>query len=118
MTAELVSRTEIAAVYGVTDNAVDKWTRSGEFPEPRVTLTYPRGAYRRWDAAEVSAWVAEHRPARNEIERMARAMKCGRCGKPGLAECETCQATCPECEGPRLPGTEMCSPCHGGMVGL
>jgi predicted DNA-binding transcriptional regulator AlpA len=69
MTGELVSRTDIAALHGVTDNAVDKWARSPEFPAPWVTLTYPRGAYRRWDAAEVSAWVAEHRPARSKIER-------------------------------------------------
>jgi hypothetical protein len=45
-------------------------------------------------------------------------MECWRCGKPGLAECETCRTTCLECDGPRIPGQEMCSPCHGGMVGL
>jgi hypothetical protein len=43
---------------------------------------------------------------------------CGRCGEPGQVECETCRATCPKCDGPRLPGQWMCSPCHGGLAGL
>lgn len=54
----LMGTSEIGARLGVTRSRAHAITRDRDFPAPYQTLTM--GSV--WDARDVEAWIAEHRP--------------------------------------------------------
>lgn len=49
---------EIADLLGVSRQRVDQLSREPDFPAPLSTLRVGRV----WNAGDVEAWIAEHRP--------------------------------------------------------
>lgn len=52
---------DIAARAGVTTESVRVWSHRDDFPEPAGII----GHIRVWVAADVEAWIAEHRPGQD-----------------------------------------------------
>ena len=54
----LIGTAEIADMLGVSRQRVYQITSRPDFPQPVARL-----AIRVWDAEQVTAWIAEHRPS-------------------------------------------------------